>query len=439
MGNIDLDVVKKAGSWSEGIRNYQEQKLQPVNTEASQPLYVTRYMKSREEAAINPITQKFNDVSTEKTLRQVEKGSVAKILNRAWDTQLGREQHFDIINQKPKRGHIHEVPYVQRLKPPSLITANNENYNIISTLGLHDHHWAPPGKRPPRVHTPPRKEPFLTAVNRPRQYDIVNNRFREHHDSRSKWEMDQARSHIVNKYWETHDFDPVTCSYYDEDKEKYYQKRIQEMLLTQGTNAINKLPPTLAASESLMYDICTGVVKDPQRLQQKIEADRAALENRASKIGAEELMRVKGEVDNQRDVGRKMARIAHTRYLDVTERGFNILSNESFDKAGHPPLPLTRPRKSLWEFRESLREDKLSRTHNPSASTHSGTGNGSNAPMTPNDLAAGAAMRATPSGSTPGPGGPALERTLPLPRSSRARPTSEGASLGGGGGGGGGG
>lgn len=42
-----------------------------------------------------------------------------------------------------------------------------------------------------------------------------------------------------------------------------------------------------------MYDICTGVVKDPHRLQQKIEADRATLEARASKIGAEEMMRVR--------------------------------------------------------------------------------------------------------------------------------------------------
>lgn len=354
-GDIQLDVVKNAGSWGDAVRTYNIQKL--AHTPVDKPPFVTRYMKSREEAMVNPITQKFNDDSTEKRLKSMEQGSITQSLNNAWDKQLSREQHFDIITQRPKRGHIHEVPYVQRLKPPSLITANHENYNVISTLSLADHHWAPPEKRPPRVKTPPRKEPMLTAVNRPREFDIVNNRFRNHHEARSKWEMDQARSHIVDRYWETHDFDPVTCTYYDKEKEVYYQRRIQEMLLTQGTNAINKLPPTLAASESLMYDICTGVVKDPHRLQQKIEADRATLEARASKIGAEEMMRVKGEVEQQRDIERKMARIAHTRYRDVTDRGFNILSNDSFDQAGHPPPPQTKPRLSLWAFRQQLRGD----------------------------------------------------------------------------------
>lgn len=70
---------------------------------------------------------------------------------RAWDKQLLREQHFDIITQRPKKGHIHEVPYTQRLKPPSLVTANHAGYNIISTLSEDVHHWAPPGRRPPRV------------------------------------------------------------------------------------------------------------------------------------------------------------------------------------------------------------------------------------------------------------------------------------------------
>ena len=84
------------------------------------------------------------------------------------------------------------MPYVQRLKPPSLITANHVGYNILSGKGLHEHHWAAPGKRPERIMTPPRKEPFLTAVNRPREFDILNNRFREHHEERQRWEMDRV-------------------------------------------------------------------------------------------------------------------------------------------------------------------------------------------------------------------------------------------------------
>jgi hypothetical protein len=106
-----------------------------------------------------------------------------------------------------------------------------------------------------------------------------------------------------------------------------------------------------------MYDICTGVVKDPVRLKQKIEADRLALENRASKIGAEERMRVHGDVTENRKFARKIARVSHGRYLDVTDRGYNIISGNDFDKYGHPPPAKTKPRPSLWEFQQTLKED----------------------------------------------------------------------------------
>lgn len=357
----DHDVIKSAGSWAEGIQKYQAQKHKHLfDGETPKPHYVTRHFKSREEAAVNPITQKFNDRGIEDTLVQMEQTGLSRTLNRAWDKQLLREQHFDVITQHPKKGHIHEVPFVQRLKPPSLITANHVGYNIVSGKGLDEHHWAPPGRRPPRIPTPPRKEPFLTEVNKPREFDILNNRYRDHHEERQRWEMDRKREEVVDKYWELRDFNPVACSYYDGEKEQYYQKRVQEMLLGQASNAIGKLPPTLAASESLMFDICTGVVKDPVRLKQKIEADRITLEHRASKIGAEERMRVHGDVTEDRAIQRKINRISHQRYTDVTGRGFNILSNSEFDKEGHPPPAPTKPRPSLWEFKKTLNADSLS-------------------------------------------------------------------------------
>ena len=53
--------------------------------------------------------QKFRDPSTESQLSSWESAGVTKTLNKAWDKQLLREQHFDIITQQPKKGHIHEV------------------------------------------------------------------------------------------------------------------------------------------------------------------------------------------------------------------------------------------------------------------------------------------------------------------------------------------
>ena len=44
-------------------------------------------------------------------------------INAAFDKQMEKGQHFDIISQVPKKGHRHEQVYVQRTKPPSLVTA----------------------------------------------------------------------------------------------------------------------------------------------------------------------------------------------------------------------------------------------------------------------------------------------------------------------------
>jgi hypothetical protein len=51
---------------------------------------------------------------------------VTKTLNKAWDKQLLREQHFDIITQQPKKGHIHEVcsrPFPRLPCSPNLSSA----------------------------------------------------------------------------------------------------------------------------------------------------------------------------------------------------------------------------------------------------------------------------------------------------------------------------
>lgn len=93
-------------------------------------------------------------------------------INAAFDKQMEKGQHFDIISQVPKKGHKHEQVYVQRVKPPSLVTATLAPYNIVSCLGLDRHHWAPPAKRPESPHDAPK--PRMANPNaRPRSSDII--------------------------------------------------------------------------------------------------------------------------------------------------------------------------------------------------------------------------------------------------------------------------
>ena len=98
-------------------------------------------------------------------------------INAAFDKQMEKGQHFDIISQVPKKGHKHEQVYVQRVKPPSLVTATLAPYNIVSCLGLDRHHWAPPEKRPESPHDAPK--PRMANPNaRPRSSDLITVRQR---------------------------------------------------------------------------------------------------------------------------------------------------------------------------------------------------------------------------------------------------------------------
>jgi hypothetical protein len=45
----------------------------------------------------------------ESLVQGLELSATAKVLNHAWDKQISKEAHFDILTQQPKRGHIHEV------------------------------------------------------------------------------------------------------------------------------------------------------------------------------------------------------------------------------------------------------------------------------------------------------------------------------------------
>jgi hypothetical protein len=116
-------------------------------------------------------------------------------------------------------------------------------------------------------------------------------------------------------------------------------------------------------------------------------------------------------------------RISHNRYKDVTDRGFNIMSNVSFDQAGPPPPPQTKPRLTLWQFRSELLKGDSAK---PEARTPSGVGGD------------------TPSRSAPGSTGlaylpraeaPAVhEGSGPSGGQERMPPLSGGRGIGGGGG-----
>ena len=77
------------------------------------------------------------------------------------------------------------------------------------------------------------------------------------------------RRAAAKKYWETHDYDPFTCTYLNEDKEAAFQQLKAAAMAEQPMKQFYKLPPSTQRSEGFIYDIATHVVKNEELYEQK--------------------------------------------------------------------------------------------------------------------------------------------------------------------------
>lgn len=55
-----------------------------------------------------------------------------------------------------------------------------------------------------------------------RDYNIVTGRYLELNDAKQKVDQEIQRAEAAQKYWDKHDFDHLTCTYFDPNKETEY-------------------------------------------------------------------------------------------------------------------------------------------------------------------------------------------------------------------------
>ena len=98
-----------------------------------------------------------------------------------------------------------------------------------------------------------------------KDYNIVSNKYLEHHDNKVVADEQILRAEAAQKYWKTHDFDPVNCKYYDEDKEQKFVQEREEEMKVHGKDQVKKLPITVQ-NEGLMYNPVNMKIEDEKRL-----------------------------------------------------------------------------------------------------------------------------------------------------------------------------
>ena len=101
-----------------------------------------------------------------------------------------------------------------------------------------------------------------------RDYNIISNKYLEHHDQKLLADEQIHKAEAALRYWKTHDFDPVNCNYYDQEKEKTFLSKREEEAKIHGRDQVKKLPITVQ-NEGLMYNPINMKIEDEQRLYER--------------------------------------------------------------------------------------------------------------------------------------------------------------------------
>lgn len=98
-----------------------------------------------------------------------------------------------------------------------------------------------------------------------RDYNVVTNRYLEHHDEKMDANVDIMRTEAAKQYWQTHEYDPIAITYFDKQKEEAFNKEREEKAKVHGKDQVKKLPVTVQ-NEGMMYNPINMRVEDENRL-----------------------------------------------------------------------------------------------------------------------------------------------------------------------------
>ncbi|GBG33878.1 Hypothetical Protein FCC1311_101012 [Hondaea fermentalgiana] len=353
-------------SWSELIQARERSNKELAwKAEQQEPVkYVTRYEVSRKERAFDPVLQKFSDSQRESSLCKHEREERTRFLNRRKVQQLNKVSHFNVVNHDPVLPGVREA---EARKQEAASAAQREEvqrrrsrtgFNIISNLDLADHHYVAPEERPERLKEKPRTQSFVEKRTSHPDFDVISNRYRESHEAKVAADLEAQKRQAAQRFWETRDFDPVTCKFYDGAKEEKFHKRRVEMEKTHGHNFAKRLPPTLRESDGLRFDI---VSMQPRNLNQA--SDKLAAETSSSvglRASTERAQQESGVIHARLSEKRKENRCTPERHRQVHsyEHGYDIVNTRPFvGRAGIPkPVVKGSSRKSLWDKLEEQRQ-----------------------------------------------------------------------------------
>lgn len=246
------------------------------------------------------------------------------------DRALRYEQTYNVINFENKLRGLEDRPDYPKEKPWYFRPERDSDvdYNIITNYSLKDHYFDKPEKRPEcQPFVVKRKENLRKNM---KDYDIISNKYLEHHDQKVVTDEKVLRAEAAKKYWKTHSFDIVNCRFYEDDKEQAYLAQKQLDAKTHGQDQVKKLPISVQ-KEGLMYNPVNMQIDDEKRLYERDLREKNKKARFEVRYDVESTTRKECMAEQDRAEKMRLNKISGLRFREETERGYDIVNNSKLD------------------------------------------------------------------------------------------------------------
>lgn len=259
----------------------------------------------------------------EKSINQAQLEQSVRKSNWSRDQQLKNQQRHDIINQFP----LLEEPAPPPPRETSRTYGSGQRWHLLNGEVLPDQlqsdyarNAVPP--RPMYDHAP--------SLVRRRAVDILSNAYLNDDAGKKSRDAVLARDRAVNRWWQTHNFDPITQQYYDNGKEEA-ARHLEDLSKTvQGKAQRARLPACLTVRTGQAYDIVghVPIAGEEETLRTVDLMDTRHLRTRTRNI-TEARLHTAGEQESAVHAVRSVHRIRTQKYeMLVDPHGYDIVSNQ---------------------------------------------------------------------------------------------------------------
>lgn len=360
----------QSSNWAEYVRKIKHEKVTlPWDAKSvAPPKRMSVYDKTRQERQFNPLLQKFRDDRIETTRKQAESAYRTEVLNRSRAREVKYGQPYNILRPTavkrptfeatqslvaslpaPMQTKIKEQNHMKRMR------ASRVDYNILSNMSTQEHHYAPPGQRPeplppPRHGSGPGQPTVISSAIMKRDYNLISGKYKNHHSKRVQLDNKHLAETAAERFWQTHDFNPVTVGFYDGDKEELFKEARGVFEQSHGAVQRKRLPPKVRDSEGYLYDIVSMRTKDKEGLR-TLEMTQTGGGSTLNKSAVEEKIRQKQNARYDLVEQRKMNRVAAKRFDDMTKHGYDLVTGQTFKGKGAKVVPRPvhmNPQPTVW-------------------------------------------------------------------------------------------